>query len=60
MLNSIIFIVSATLIGYAGILNGILAHSGAPELSLMVEGTFCLGLTGVTYSTLSALKSTSG
>ncbi|MCL5411068.1 MAG: hypothetical protein M1324_04505 [Patescibacteria group bacterium] len=38
------------------ILNGILAHSAAPELSLIVAGTFLLGLAGVTYLSITALK----
>ena len=56
MLRSIIFTVSATLLGLAWILNRILAHSTTPELSSVVAGTFLLGLAGVIYVTVSALR----
>lgn len=55
MLNSIIFIISLVLIWFASILNGILAHSGTPELGPIVAGVYLLGLSGITISLLSAL-----
>lgn len=56
MLNSIILTISATLTGYAVILNRIMALSATPELAPVVAGTFLLGLIGVIYS-ISTLKS---
>lgn len=55
MLKSIVFIISATLLGYSWILYRILAHSAAPELSSIVAVTFLLGLIGVIYWIVSAL-----
>ena len=55
MLKSIVFIISLVLLGAAWISNGILAHSGTPEISPIVAGVFLLGLSGLTYSILSAL-----
>jgi hypothetical protein len=55
MFNSIIFTITVALIGYAWILNGILAHSKTPELAPIVVGTFVLGASGALYWSISTL-----
>jgi hypothetical protein len=54
-----IFIISASLLGNAVILNSIMAHSQTPELGPIVAGTFLSGLVGVTYLAISALRAIS-
>ena len=56
MLKAIIFVISLFFLGIAWFLNGIMLNSQMPQLAGCVAGLFLLGLSGVTYSCLNALK----
>lgn len=56
MIKIVVFVITSSFLWYAGILNGILAHSEMPFLSSITAGVFLLGLVGVVYLAISALN----
>lgn len=56
MLKSKVFIISLTLLGISTVLNWILENSAAPQLGMVVAGAFLLGLAGLMYTLVSALR----